>query len=70
MTTTRLNDGAAAGGTMEATTDADARGSAARAQAELIELLAKLVLAAIEAGAAAAHTTRQCGTHERRPRGS
>lgn len=58
MTTTRMNASAAAGGTMKASEDATQQVAAARAQAELIELLARLVLAAIQAGAVATYATR------------
>lgn len=52
MTTQRTDDRAADGGTMNATSqtiDAGRMATAAKAQRELIELLARVVLAAIEA---------------------
>jgi hypothetical protein len=59
---------AALGGTMEAPEAATPQVAAARAQAELIELLARLVLAEIEAEAVVVAATRECGADERRTR--
>jgi hypothetical protein len=50
---------------MEAPEAATPQAAAARAQAELIELLARLVLAEIEAEVAVAAATRECGADER-----
>lgn len=69
MTMTRMNAGPAVGGTMESPDDAARQAAAARAQTELIELLARLVLAAIEAGAVVTDATRERGADERRTRG-
>ncbi len=68
MTTNNRAKPAALGGTMEAPEAATPHAAAARAQAELIELLARRLLAAIEAGSVATDTTRQADAHERRTR--
>jgi len=68
MTTNKRGKPAALSGTMEAPEAATPQANAARAQAELIELLARLVLAEIEAEAAVAAATRECGADERRTR--
>jgi len=70
MTMTRMTAGPAVGGTMEIPDDAARRAAVARAQAELIEQLARLVLAASEAGAVATDTTCERGADDQRPRGS
>jgi len=61
MTSKTTDDSTAGSGTIERTVDASRRTSVARAQAELIDMLARLVLAAVEADAA--------GTRTHRPRG-
>lgn len=48
MTSKTSNDSTARGGTMERTVDAGRCTIVARAQAELIDMLARLVLAAVE----------------------
>jgi hypothetical protein len=59
MTTTKTtSDHAPEGGTIRATSDADRRVTVARAQAELIDMLARLVLAAVESESAASHLQR------------
>jgi hypothetical protein len=68
MTTNKRAKPAALGGTMEAPEAATPEAAAARAQAELIELLARQVLAAIEAGAVVPDPTRQADANERRSR--
>jgi hypothetical protein len=68
MNTNKRGKPAALGGTMEAPEAATPQAAAARAQAELIELLARLVLAEIEAEAAVAAATHECGADERRTR--
>jgi hypothetical protein len=70
MNTNKRGKPAALGGTMEAPEAATPQPAAARAQAELIELLARLVLAEIEAEAVVAAATRACGADERRTRRS
>jgi hypothetical protein len=60
MTKNNTTEPAAAAGTIKADPDAARSARAARAQAELIEMLARLVLAAVEADAA--------GTRAHRPR--
>ena len=70
MTTTKTtSDHAPEGGTKKAASDADRQGSVARAQAELIDMLAKLVLAAVESETAASHLQRpRVRTRDRRSR--
>jgi hypothetical protein len=68
MTTNKKAKPAALSGTMDAPEAATLQATAARAQAELIELLARLVLVEIEAEAAVAAATRECGADERRTR--
>ena len=58
MTTKATNDHAPPGGTMSAGRDADRRVRAGRAQTELIDILARLVLASVEAESAAKPTQR------------
>lgn len=58
MTVKAKNDLAPAGGTMSANLDADRRISAARAEMELIDILARLVLAAVETESATKFTQR------------
>ena len=70
MTTKRMTAGPAVGGTMEIPDDAARQAAVARAQTELIELLARFVLAAIEAGAVVTDATRERGADERRTQGS
>ena len=53
MTTKTITGHAPEGGTIRAASDADRRVTVARAQAELIDMLARLVLAAVEQGAEA-----------------
>ena len=52
MATTNTNDQSADGGTMDARGDAHRGAVAAKAQTELIDMLARLVLASVEHGAA------------------
>lgn len=66
MTTKPPNEGAAKGGTMKAPGDTARCIAAARAQMELIDLLARLVLASVEAETVATRTIRPGGAHERR----
>ena len=54
--------------TMDVAGDANRRAAAARAQAELIEILARLVLANVEAGVADTCNTIPSAAHERKPR--
>jgi len=58
MTTKTTTDPAPKGGTIRAASDADRRVAVARAQAELIDMLARLVLAAAESESAASHMQR------------
>jgi hypothetical protein len=67
MTIKTTNDPAEGGGTIERTVDAGRQTSVARAQAELIEMLASLVLAAVEADAAGSRTHRPRGHARDRP---
>ena len=68
MTTTKTTtDHAPEGGTIRAASDADRRAAVARAQAELIDMLATLVLAAVESETAASHLQRpRVRTRDRR----
>jgi hypothetical protein len=68
MTKTRRND-AADSGTIR-TGDVARRAAVARAQAELIEMLARLVMAAVEIESAAAPPIAPHATHVRRARQS
>jgi UDP-N-acetylglucosamine 2-epimerase len=68
MTTNKRGNPAASSGTMEESKSIGSQAAAARAQTELIELLARLVLAGIEAEAVVAAATRECGADERRTR--
>jgi hypothetical protein len=69
MTSKTTNDSAASGGTIERTVDAGRYTTVARAQAELIDILVRLVIAAVESEAADNHTHRPRGqTHDRRSR--
>jgi hypothetical protein len=68
MTKNKRGNPAASGGTMGDTESTASHAAAARAQVELIELLARLVLAEIEAEAVVAAATRECGADERRTR--
>jgi len=68
MTTNKRGKPAASSGTIGGSESAPSQAAAGRAQAELIELLARLVLAEIEAEAAVAAATRECGADERRTR--
>jgi hypothetical protein len=57
------------GGTIRAASDADRRVAVVRAQAELIDMLARLVLAAVESESAASHMQRpRVRTRDRRSR--
>ena len=58
MTTKTITGHAPEGGTIRAASDADRRVAVARAQAELIDMLARLVLAAVESESAAIHAPR------------
>jgi hypothetical protein len=58
MTTKTTSDHAPEGSTIRAASDADRRVTVARAQAELIDMLARLVLAAVESESAANHLQR------------
>jgi hypothetical protein len=58
MTAKTTSDHAPEGGTIRAASDADRRVTVARAQAELIDMLARLVLAAVESESAASHMQR------------
>ena len=68
MTTTKTtSEQAPEGGTIRAATDADRRVTVVRAQAELIDMLARLVLAAVESESAASHMQRpRVRTRDRR----
>ncbi|NQW46388.1 MAG: hypothetical protein HQ464_01320 [Planctomycetes bacterium] len=67
MTTKTTSDHAPDGGTIRAATDAERRVAVARAQAELIDMLARLVLAAVESESAANHAPRpRVRTRDRR----
>ncbi len=70
MTTTKTTtDHAPEGGTIRAASDADRRVAVARAQAELIDMLARLVLSAAESESAASHMQRpRVRTRDRRSR--
>ena len=69
MTSKSTDDSTAGSGTIERTVDAGRRTSVARAQAELIDMLARLVLAAVEADAAGTRTHRpRDHARDRRPR--
>ena len=67
MTAKTTSDHAPEGGTIRVTSDADRRVTVARAQAELIDMLARLVLAAVESESAASHMQRpRVRTRDRR----
>ena len=69
MTKNNTTEPAAAAGTIKADPDAARSARAARAQAELIEMLTRLVLAAVEADAAGSRTRRpRDHAHDRRAR--
>ncbi len=62
MTPTNTDDQAADGGTMDTCTNAHRGAIAARAQTDLIDMLARLVHASVEHGAASV----ECGPAKRR----
>lgn len=71
MTTQQTGDGATNGDTMNVMSpamDASRMAAAARAQLDLVQLLARLVLTSVETAAAATPPSQPHAAHERRAR--
>jgi len=66
MTKKRHTESAAADGKLEVPQSADLGAAAHRAQAELIEMLARLVLAAVDADSSIRHSESVNGTTDER----
>jgi hypothetical protein len=66
MTNTRHTESAAADGKMEAPQHTDLGAAPHRAQAELIEMLARLLLAAVDADSSIRHSESMDGTTDER----